>query len=198
MQNIFFIGTVVFALAAGYFSVFRRRDFNTAFLVSGTTLLSYLLMYSNLLSFEVTGGEIVHWTRWVAYALSCSLLMYSITKKLNFSRPRMSSTLGLNVLVMLSGALAAVLEGWPMLASFALGGYAYLLMTYPILRHEEATTGLKAIILGGWGVFPIVFLLAPEGFGIISGVTAAILYLGLDILTKIVYYLAPVFKGERT
>ena len=189
MQNIFLIGTGVFALAAGYFSVFRRQTFNTAFLVSGTTLLSYLLMYSNLLSFEVTGGESVHWTRWVAYALSCSLLMYSITKKLKFTRPQILSTLGLNVLVMLSGALAAVLEGWPMLASFGLGGYAYLLMTYPILRHEEATTGLKAIILAGWGAFPVVFLLAPEGFGIVSGTLAAFLYLSLDVLTKIVYYL---------
>jgi len=40
----------------------------------------------------------------------------------------------------------------------------------------------------GWTGFPIAFLLAPDGFGIITASTAAVLYLVLDIFTKIIFY----------
>jgi len=40
----------------------------------------------------------------------------------------------------------------------------------------------------GWTGFPLAFLLAPEGFGLITASVAAILYLLLDIFTKLIFY----------
>ena len=191
MQTIFLLGIIIFCLSAGYFSVFRReKNFNTAFLVSALMAASYVMMYNGLLSVESAAGEVIHWSRWAVYALSCSLLMYSMGQKLHFSGKQHASTISLNILVMFTGSLAAVLSGWSMLVLFGLGGYAYLLQVRPILAHKQATAAMKNFILFGWGVFPIIFLLAPEGYGLISSTLAAGLYLALDILTKIVYYFA--------
>ena len=167
----------------------REKTFNTAFLVSALMAASYVMMYNGLLSVESAAGEVIHWSRWAVYALSCSLLMYSMGQKLDFSNQQHASTISLNILVMLTGSLAAVLSGWSMLVLFGLGGYAYLLQVRPILTHKQATAAMKNFILFGWGVFPIIFLLAPEGYGLISSALAAGLYLALDVLTKIIYYL---------
>jgi bacteriorhodopsin len=42
-------------------------------------------------------------------------------------------------------------------------------------------------IFFGWTVFPIVFLLAPTGLGLFGAAVANLLYLGLDLFTKIVF-----------
>jgi bacteriorhodopsin len=41
----------------------------------------------------------------------------------------------------------------------------------------------------GWTVFPVVFFLAPTGLALISAAVAEMLYLVLDIFTKIVFYI---------
>jgi bacteriorhodopsin len=42
-------------------------------------------------------------------------------------------------------------------------------------------------VLVGWTLFPVVFIIAPNGFGIINTVTAEAGYLLLDFATKIVF-----------
>jgi len=46
----------------------------------------------------------------------------------------------------------------------------------------------------GWSVFPIVFFLSPEGYGIIGVGISMIIYLILDIYTKIMFYFNPAMK----
>lgn len=191
MSSIFLAGIIIFCLSTGYFSVFHReKQFNTAFLVSALMAASYTLMYNDVLTTTNAAGESLYWSRWLVYALSCSLLMYSITHRLNFSGKKTAAVISLNVYVMLTGALASVLTGWGMLVVFGLSGLAYILQVTPILTHKDTQNVVKALILCGWGVFPIIFLLSPEGYSLISNEIAAGIYLCLDILTKIIYYFA--------
>jgi bacteriorhodopsin len=46
---------------------------------------------------------------------------------------------------------------------------------------------VNSYIFFGWTVFPIVFLLAPTGLGLLGAGVANLLYLLLDICTKIVF-----------
>jgi sensory rhodopsin len=91
---------------------------------------------------------------------------------------------------MFTGALAArdtTVIRW---VHIAISSVAYVLLVSQILSVK--TTGSQWVsryIFFGWTVFPIVFVLAPTGLGLIGAAVANLLYLVLDIYTKIVFNL---------
>jgi len=189
IEIVFALGAALFAVAATYFLWAYKKDFNSAFLVSFITIISYTLMLEgSLVSDGARGGE-VYVTRWLFYGLSCSLLMREIASFLKKSQSETFFLMFLTVLVMGIGAAAAYFDGWYKIGLFVLSSLAYILLIYPLLTsispHRNAVA--KYLLLG-WTGFPIAFLLAPDGFGIITASTAAVLYLVLDIFTKIIFY----------
>ena len=65
---------------------------------------------------------------------------------------------------------------------------AYVLLVRTVLSVQtEESRWVGSYILFGWTVFPIVFVLAPTGLGLIGAALANLLYLALDIFTKIVF-----------
>jgi len=189
IEMVFAIGIAFFAVSATYFLWAYKKAFNSAFLVSFITIISYTLMLEgSLVSVGAKGGE-VYATRWLFYGLSCSLLIYEIARFLKKSQSETIFLMFLTVLVMGIGAAAAYFEGWYKIGFFILSSLAYILLLYPLLTsvspHRNAVA--KYLLLG-WTGFPLAFLLAPDGFGIITAATAAILYLLLDIFTKIIFY----------
>lgn len=191
METIFLVGIGIFSLSALYFLVTHRVSFNTAFLVSLVTIASYLVMYEGtFITTESTTSEAVYYTRWLFYGLSCSLLMYEIGRALKLDKGVIATLIYLIVVVMITGALSAVYEGTAMLSMFAVSTVAYVALLYKIftVKSKNKAFVLK-YILAGWSVFPIVFLFAPEGYALITASTAAILYLLLDVFTKILFYI---------
>ena len=71
---------------------------------------------------------------------------------------------------------------------FAISSVAYILLVLKVLSVQTAgSRWTHSYIYFGWTVFPIVFLLAPTGLGLIGAAVANLLYLLLDIYTKIVF-----------
>jgi len=188
-EIVFAAGIALFSVAAAYFFWAYKKDFNSAFLVSFITIISYILMLEgSLVSAGARGGE-VYATRWLFYGLSCSLLMYEIARFLRKSQSEIVFLMFLTVIVMGTGGAAAYFEGWYKIGFFVLSSVAYVLLVYPLLTSVSPNRSAVAkYILLGWTGFPIAFLLAPDGFGIITTTTAAILYLLLDIFTKVIFY----------
>jgi bacteriorhodopsin len=62
-------------------------------------------------------------------------------------------------------------------------------MLYTLFKrtHENKTniSSIAWFVLVTWSLFPLVWVLAPTGFGIIAVDIEAILYLALDLVTKI-------------
>ncbi len=148
-------------------------------------------MYEGTLVTIGAGDGTVYATRWLFYALSCTLLMYEIGRLLGFSLRERIYQLYLTVIVMTTGAAAAYyVELSTMVAFFVISSIAYILLIYPLLTaaspHRQAVA--KYILLG-WTGFPVAFLLAPDGFGLISAAIAAIAYLTFDLFTQVVFYL---------
>lgn len=190
MENIFIVGIGIFSISALYFLIRHKTTFNTAFLVSLVTVASYLVMYEGTFTTtESATAELVYYSRWLFYALSCSLLMYEIGRLLKLDKGSIASLIYLIVFVMITGALSAVYEGSAMVSMFVVSSVAYGVLLYKIftVKSKHKAFVLK-YILAGWTVFPIVFLFAPEGFALITASTAAVLYLTLDIFTKIIFY----------
>lgn len=189
IETVFAVGIVVFSLSALYFLFTHKKDFNSAFLVSFITIISYTLMLEGSLATIGAEGGAVYATRWVFYGLSCTLLMYEIAKFLNKNLKETLFLLYLTVIVMGTGAAAALYDGWFMIGLFVISSVAYVLLVLPLLYNDSEHKGAVAkYIVLGWTGFPIAFLLAPDGFGVITAVTAAVLYLALDIFTKVIFY----------
>lgn len=183
-------GIVFFSAAALYFLLTSKKDFNSAFLVSFITVISYVLMFEGSLSKLSAGGEAVYPTRWAFYALSCTLLMYEIARRLGKTMGETIFLLYLTAIVMLTGAAAAYYDGWYMLGFFAISTVAYIRLVYPLLTaNSPHRSAIAKYILLGWTGFPVVFLFAPDGFGIIGAAAAAAMFLLFDLFTKVIFYI---------
>jgi sensory rhodopsin len=189
MEYIFTASAIIFALSSFGFYLAKKKTSNLPFLVSAITLVSSLVMLEgSFITMSATGQEL-YWTRWVFYMVSCTLLMYSISKYLKLESKRVE-IIYLTAFVMLTGAFASALSGLYMFLHFFVGGVFYCLLVKHIFasKKKKELDTVKPFILLGWTGFPIIFLLAPEGLGYISNAIAALAYLVLDIYTKIYFY----------
>jgi bacteriorhodopsin len=193
ITTIFIIGFVIFALSSAYFFVTKSKPgaLNSAFLVSFVTLASYTLMWQGSFVVQSPDAQPIYWTRWLFYAISCSLLMLEIARVKGItSKGKIAELIFLNVIVMGTGTLAAVSSGLGKWIFFLLSSIAYMIQILPLLKvNTEKSKWVNTTILLGWTGFPVVFFLAPTGFGLFGSAIAMGLYLVLDIYTKIIFNL---------
>jgi sensory rhodopsin len=190
LTGVLLIGLLIFAVSSAYFYFTgKNKDgLNSAFLVSFITLISYVLMWQGNLTVVTAAGQPILWTRWLFYGLSCTLLMYEIAQLKQIRGERLVQLLYLTAIVMFAGLLAArdlTAVKW---IHFVISSVAYILLVSKVLSVQTAgSQWVRNYIFFGWTVFPIVFLLAPTGLGLIGAAVANLLYLLLDIYTKIVF-----------
>ena len=191
MLNLVFVaGLVLFAISSAYFySVGKdKAGFNSAFLVSFVTLISYVLMWQGNFTVVTQAGEPILWTRWLFYGLSCTLLMLEITQLKKIDGGARVQLLYLTAIVMGTGYLAARDLTNIRWVHFVISSVAYVVLTMKLLSVKTATSNwTHSYIFFGWTVFPIVFLFAPTGLGLFGAALANLLYLLLDIYTKIIF-----------
>lgn len=188
MNLILALGVLTFFVSTIYFLLKPKSELNTPFIVSFVTLISYLIMLEgNFLVGSPESG--IYWTRWIGYAISCPLLMYTIAKKLNYNINQIIINMFLTAVVMLIGAYAGVSTSSFKWVFFGLSTFAFSLLITPIFRSRSSNLSrILPFVIIGWCGFPLVFLLSFEGFGVIQNSIALPIYLGLDILTKIIFY----------
>jgi sensory rhodopsin len=190
LNLVFIIGLAIFAVSSVYFYVTGRdkQGLNTAFLVSFITLISYVLIWQGDLTVVTGAGEPIFWSRWLFYGGSCTLLMYEIAQLKGIKGERLVQLIYLTAIVMFTGFLAArdlTAMRW---IHVAISSIAYILLVTNLLATKTAESGwVMKYIYFGWTVFPIVFVLAPTGLGLIGAALANLLYLLLDIYTKIIF-----------
>jgi sensory rhodopsin len=196
---IFAAGLAFFTLSSGYFYLKAQgqKGLNTAFLVSFLTLISYALMWQGSLTVVTEAGEPIYWTRWIFYALSCTLLILEIARVKGIQGGTLVESIYLTAIVMLTGFLAARDLSAFRWIYLIISTIAYGLLLLKVLPGQSPAKWVNRYILFGWTVFPIVFVFAPTGFGLIGAAAANLLYLGLDLYTKIVFNLQLARSGRE-
>jgi sensory rhodopsin len=190
LNFVFLTGLLVFAVSSAYFCFAgkTKNGLNSAFLVSFVTLISYVLMWQGDLTIVTAAGQPIYWTRWLFYALSCTLLMVEIAQLKGIQGGELVQLLYLTAIVMFTGFLAARDLTTIRWIHFAISSVAYILLVIKVLSVKvPGSNWVSSYIFFGWTVFPVVFLLAPTGLGLIGAAMANLLYLLLDIYTKIVF-----------
>ena len=188
---VFQMGAVIFALASVYFmfSGKKKPSFSTEFFISFITTTSYVLMSQSIAITTSLSGEIIYWSRWIFYMASCSLLMYDTSKVLSIYEsdyPKMALLTGLT---MFNGFLASYVTTSSRWLFYLLSSIAYIGLVYKVTQGEDNPKFnlLKPFVLVGWTLFPVVFLLAPTGIGLLNTSFSEAGYLVLDIATKILF-----------
>ena len=82
-EIIFYIGIGLFTFTSLMFLILKNKNPEVASLnliVNFVTIASYVLMVSELGVITALSGDSIYWTRWAFYALSCSFLMFEVSK----------------------------------------------------------------------------------------------------------------------
>lgn len=187
MSSVFWLGAFIFLISTLYFQS-REKGFNFAFFVSLVTFISYVIMAQGNYVFDSPSGEPIYYTRWIFYALSCGLLMYEIAHKTGMSKEDTVENIFLTIIVMLTGAYAAINPDMYKWIFFVISSFAYALLVRNVLNStSKKTRWIENYIIYGWTLFPVAFLIAPAGIDIMTAMTANFAYLILDIYTKIIF-----------
>jgi sensory rhodopsin len=136
-----------------------------------------------------SGGGIIYWSRWLFYMAACSLLMFDTARALNITTEDYSKMAIFTGLTMFNGFLASYIVTQSRWIFCGLSSAAYIGLLSFVMRGKENLQfrSLKPFVLIGWTLFPVVFILAPTGFGILETLIAEASYLILDIITKIIF-----------
>jgi sensory rhodopsin len=192
---VFWIGAIIFAVSSLMFTVwenrniFRKNVFSSHIFVSFFTTISYFVMALALATVPAENGQPVYWTRWLFYIGSCSILTLDIATVAEKPNVKKAEVAVFTALTMFCGFLASIISSVDRWWFFGLSTAAYIGMLYTLFKrtHENETniSSIAWFVLLTWSLFPVVWVLAPTGFGIIAVDIEAILYLALDFVTKI-------------
>jgi sensory rhodopsin len=192
---VFWAGALFFALGSLIFAVlenrnsFRRNMFSAHVFVSFFTTISYFIMALALATVPAENGQPVYWTRWLFYVGSCSVLTLDIATVAKKPNTKKAEVAVFTALTMFCGFLASVISSVDRWWFFGLSTAAYIGMLYTLFKtsHEGSSniSSIKWFVLLTWSLFPVVWVIAPTGFGFIAIDIEAILYLALDFVTKI-------------
>lgn len=184
-------GAIIFAAASLYFLTTgdKKPRFSTEFFISFITTTSYSLMSVGIATTATPSGQTVYWSRWLFYMIACSLLMYDTAKALQIPDNEYPWMVLLTWLTMFNGFLASYITTPSKWIFYILSSAAFTGLLYKVQQGKENPDfkALKPFVFIGWTLFPVVFLLAPTGFGLLNTATVEAGYLLLDFATKIVF-----------
>ena len=189
-QIIFYVGMIIFSFTSLLFFILKKKNPNLAsfnMIVNFSTIASYILMVSGLGVISATNGQLIYWTRWAFYAVSCSFLMVEISVILRIDKDTKLEIIVFNSLVMVTGLFASIMPDLVKWLFFVLSSIAYVYVIFLINKNRSENTFIICFIAIFWSGFPLVWLLSPAGFMILDAFWTALLYLVLDLITKVYF-----------
>ncbi|MFW9773173.1 MAG: bacteriorhodopsin [Candidatus Thorarchaeota archaeon] len=189
-QIIFYVGIIVFSFTSLMFFILKKKNPKVAsfnMIVNFTTIASYILMVSGLGAISAVNGQLIYWTRWAFYAVSCSFLMVEISTILRIDKDTRLEIIVFNSLVMVTGLFASITPDLIKWLFFGLSSIAYIYVIFLINKNRAEHKFIIAFVGIFWSGFPLVWLLSPAGFMILDAFWTALLYLVLDLITKVYF-----------
>jgi sensory rhodopsin len=196
--SVYWIGVLIFFISTIGFLINKQKVFDrflgaSDVFVSFITTISYVVMALAIATSSSPYGEIIYWSRWLFYITSCSILTLNIA--VIFGKKDMVDLFEISMLtslVMFCGFLASYIIGFEKWLFFGLSSGAYVGLLFVLFRNSEyRQNALRRLIFLWvvifWSIFPLVWILAPTGFGLISTFIESVSYLILDIITKIIF-----------
>lgn len=187
-------GTVVFGGGLLRADADVRRYYAALTAISGIATVAYVVMALGIGSVTV-GDRTVFVPRYIDWLLTTPLLLAYLAMLVDPERGLFGKIIAANIVVIVAGFAAALLSGIERFGLFAVGGLAYLVLAYLLLgpltrrsrgqRTESLFRGLRNLTVILWSIYPIIWLLGPAGFGLLTNLTNILLVTYLDLITKV-------------
>jgi sensory rhodopsin len=189
-------GTAAFAWAGRNAAGGERRYYLALVGISGIAAVAYTLM-ANGIGWLSVADRTIFVPRYVDWILTTPLIVLFLGMLAGLDRRDFAVVIGLNTVVMVAGFAAATLPGTERFALFGLGSLAFVGLVYYLVgpttaKAAERSAGVRSlyvrlrnltIIL--WTIYPLIWILGPPGFGLLTTTVDVSLVAYLDLVTKV-------------
>ena len=174
----------------------NRKYYGVLAAITGIATVAYTLTSLGVGSIPVDGATF-YTPRYVDWLLTTPLLILYLTMLCKPGRQLYALLIGLDVALIGLGVAAIFTSGVLSLTLFGLGGAAYLALAYLLVTElpEQAAFAservgivfakLRNVTVVLWTLYPVVWLLAPVGFGLLQPGVEMMVIVYLDIITKV-------------
>ena len=174
----------------------NRRYYGILAAITAIAAVSYTLTSQGIGTIPVNGASF-YIPRYVDWLLTTPLLILYMALLCKPGRQMYGLLIGLDVALIVLGVAAIFTEGAQSLALFGAGSLAYLGLAYLLVvelparatfetdRVAMVFTKLRNVTVVLWTMYPVVWLLAPVGFGLLQANTEMMVIVYLDIITKV-------------
>ena len=175
--------------------------------ITSIAAISYTLTSVGIGSIPVDGATF-YAPRYVDWLLTTPLLILYMALLCKPGKKLYGLLLGLDVALILFGVAAIFTEGALSFALFGAGTVAYLGLAYLLVvelpvkadfgtdRVAMVFSKLRNVTVVLWTMYPIVWLLAPVGFGFLLPSTEMLVIVYLDIITKVGFAILALFGRD--
>jgi len=196
------VGAVVLGLGtipSVYFALRDKRNqkyYAVLAAITGIASLAYAFTSTGIGTISVDGA-VFYTSRYVDWLLTTPLLILYLTMLCKPGRQLYALLLGLDVALIGLGIVAIFTDGVLSLTLFGLGTAAYVALAYLLVSElpDRASFAservgivfakLRNVTVVLWTLYPVVWLLAPVGFGLMTAGTEMMVIVYLDIITKV-------------
>jgi len=164
--------------------------------ITGIAAVAYLFMALDVGAVATDGGTL-QVARYVDWLLTTPLLLLYLVLLVRPTRRVLAVLIAVDVVVIVAGTVAVVTTGLVSWAAFGVGVVAYLGLVYGLLvklpaaastsddRVQAVFGTLRNITVVLWTLYPLVWILAPTGLGILTTSTEMLVFVYLDVVSKV-------------
>jgi sensory rhodopsin len=185
----------------------HARYYATLAGVTGIAALAYLLMALGFGSVSTATGDL-DIVRYLDWLLTTPLLILYLGLLARPSRGVLAGLVGVDVVIIAGGIVAAATTGTVSWIAFGVAAVAYLGLVYGLLvslpRSASAADDRVRAIFGTlrnitvvlWTLYPVDWLLGSTGFGLLTPATEMLVFVYLDIVSKVGFVIVAVAGAD--
>lgn len=175
--------------------------------VTGIAALAYLVMALGHGTVSTTGGDLPL-ARYVDWLLTTPLLLLCLGLLARPPRRVLTVLIAVDVIIIAAGIAAIVSVGTLSWALFGVGVIAYVALVYGLLvtlprsvspeadRVRAVFGTLRNITVVLWTLYPVVWILAPTGLGLLTTSTEMLVFVYLDLVSKVGFVVVAVSGAD--
>lgn len=175
--------------------------------VTGVAALAYLAMALGVGTVTTAGGDLPI-ARYLDWLITTPLLLLYLGLLARPSSRLLAGLIAIDAVIIVGGIAAAVTTGTLSWALFGVAAAAYAALVYGLLaalprsasaegdRVRAVFGTLRNITVVLWTLYPVVWMLAPTGFGLLTASTEMLVFVYLDVVSKVGFVVVAVAGAD--
>lgn len=157
-----------------------KKEFKFVLTVEICTYLAFIFIPAEYL---LINGKVPLF-RYLSWILTCPIMLFNLLHVNNIKKmDAFVDVIIMDLIIIICGIIAAFSIIWIKLLFFFLSAMIYICLCYYIYKLCNDKK-MILVFFASWSIFPIFFLLGPEGFGVIDVGNSLLLHAIGDMISK--------------